>query len=319
LCSCAAQPTTTDTEGGAVAAPVAATSVAKNIADGVWVFQGVPGDISVASGARHGNGGFIVGPKGVLVIDAGVSRQQGRERLAAIRRVTSAPVLALLLTHAMQEFIFGAEAFQAEGILVLMHQDASQLMAARCETCLKNLKRELGDTAMQDTRVPKADRTFNTAESLAQALPDIGRPVRVLWGSVTTQTASHGATAVFDAATATLFAGAALESNTAPDLQDANLDAWQLFRQQLRALDPKRVVPGRGPVGDASMFAAVDQYLADVQTQVDAFVRAGRPLSEVADGIDMPTYQRWDRYETTHRRNLSILYLRLERTLLLKP
>ncbi len=314
----------TQDRGEAAPAAVKATAgvnatEARLLAEGVWVFPGVPGDISAATGARHGNGGFIVGSKGVLVVDAGVSRQHGLERLAAIRRVTSTPIRAVLLTHAMQEFIFGAEAFQAEGIPVLMHKDAAQLMAARCETCLKTLKRELGEAAMQGTRVPKADRTFVTAQELEQALPDIGRRVRVLWGNPLAHTASPGASALFDESTATLFAGALLDANTIPDVQDANLEAWQQLRQQLLALNPKQVVPGRGPVGNASTIAAVDGYLSEVQKQVDAFVRGGRPLSEVADAIELPTYRDWDRYDTTHRRNASILYLRTERALMLKP
>lgn len=289
------------------------------LADGVWAFVGVPGDITPETLARHGNGGFIVGPHGVLVIDAGVSLVHGQQRLAAIRRTTSLPILAVLLTHAMQEFIFGAAAFQAEGIPVVMHGDAARLMAARCDTCLKTLRRELGEAPMLGTRVPKADRTFSTEQELLQTLPDIGRRVHVAWGSPSAHTASPGAITVFDTSTATLFAGALLESKTIPDVQDANLDAWQRARQTLRALKPVRIVPGRGPIGDASMIDAVDAYLQDVIKHVHAFVDAGRPLSDAADAIELPAYQAWDRHETTHRRNVSILYLRLERAMMLKP
>lgn len=292
---------------------------AQPLADGVWAFAGVPGDITPETGARHGNGGFIVGSRGVLVIDAGVSLLHGRERLAAIRRVTSLPIRAVVLTHAMQEFIFGAAAFQAQQIPVLMHHDAAALMAARCEACLKTLRRELGDAAMLGTSVPRADHTFSTELELSKVLPDIGRPVRMAWGRSSAHTASPGAVAVFDVTTASLFAGAMLESKTIPDVQDANLERWLEARQRLRTLRPLRIVPGRGPFGDASMIDAVDGYLLDVLKEVNAFVQAGRPLSDAADAIELPAYQTWDRYETTHRRNVSILYLRLERAMMLKP
>lgn len=298
-----------------------AGSTAEPIADGVYVFRGLPGDIGPDTLARHGNGGFVVGSHGVLVIDAGVSHAQGRERLAAIRAETRVPVLGVLLTHAMQEFIFGATAFQDEGIPVLMHKDAAQLMTARCETCLKTLKRELGEAAMAGTRVPKADRIFATGAQARAALPDIGRALRLFFSEAKPHTASPGATALFDATSRAFFAGALLDSRTVPDIQDADLAAWRAARVGLRALGPRRIVPGRGPIGifgDTSIVDDVDAYLGELEESVDAFVKAGRPLSEVADAIDLPRFAAWDRYETTHRRNASILYLRRERELIIR-
>jgi glyoxylase-like metal-dependent hydrolase (beta-lactamase superfamily II) len=305
---------------GAYAASGAGSTAAR-IADGVYVFRGLPGDIGPDTLGRHGNGGFVVGSKGVLVIDAGVPHAQGRERLAAIRAATSAPVLGVLLTHAMQDFIFGAGAFQDEGIPVLMHKDAAQLMSARCETCLKTLKRELGEAAMAGTRVPKADRIFATGAQARAALPDVGRALRLVFAEATPHTASPGATALLDGVSRALFAGALLDSQTVPDIQDADLDAWRSARVGLRAFNAWRIVPGRGPIGafgSASIVDDVDAYLGELEASVDAFVKAGRPLSDVADAIELPRFAAWDRYDTTHRRNASILYLRRERELIIR-
>lgn len=315
LQGCAAGGRSLSTAGSDAATP---GSVPLQVADGVWVFRGVPGDIGPDTGARHGNGGFVIGAQGVLVVDAGVSHTQGRERLAAVRATTRLPVMGLLLTHAMQEFIFGASAFQNEGIPVVMHKDAAQLMTARCETCLKTLKRELGDEVMAGTRVPKADRVFANTRDAASVLPNIGRRLRVVVGEPKSQTASPGATALFDESSGTLFAGALLDAATVPDIQDADLAAWQAARTALRAIGARRVVPGRGPISDAaSVIDSIDAYLAQLQTSVDAFVKAGRPLSEVADGIELAPFAAWDRYDSTHRRNASILYLRRERALII--
>jgi glyoxylase-like metal-dependent hydrolase (beta-lactamase superfamily II) len=297
---------------------VAAGSSAERLADGVYVFRGVSGDIGPETLARHGNGGFLVGAKGVLVIDAGVSHAQGRERLASIRAATRAPVLGVLLTHAMQDFIFGATAFQDDGIPVLMHKDAAQLMTARCETCLKTLKRELGEAPMAGTRVPKADRVFTSVAEARALLPDIGRALRLVFAEPKSQTASPGATALLDEASGTLFAGALLDAHTVPDIQDADLAAWQAARAGLRSLGARRIVPGRGPVGDAAIVDDVDAYLGALDSSVDAFVKAGHPLSDVADGVELPRFAAWDRYDTTHRRNASILYLRRERELIIR-
>ena len=308
----------THAAAGAGDGAAGAGSSAERAADGVWVFRGVPGDIGPDTLARHGNGGFVVGSKGVLAIDAGVSHAQGRERLAAIRATTSAPVLGVLLTHAMQDFIFGATAFQDAGIPVLMHKDAAQLMTARCDTCLKTLKREIGEAAMAGTRVPKADRVFATSDEARAVMPDIGRALRLVFAEPKSQTATPGATALLDEASGTLFAGALLDARTVPDIQDADLAAWQAARAGLRALNARRIVPGRGPIGGTAIVDEVDAYIAALEASVDAFVKAGRPLSDVADAIELPRFAAWDRYDTTHRRNASILYLRRERELIIR-
>jgi glyoxylase-like metal-dependent hydrolase (beta-lactamase superfamily II) len=297
--------------------PARADGVPEPLAEGIWVFRGLPGDIGPETLGRHGNGGFVVGPAGVLVVDSGVSASEGAERLAAIRAVTERPIRGVLLSQANQEFIFGATAFQAEGIAVLMHEDAARLMVARCENCLRTLRRELGDAAMEGTRVPRADRVFATP-SAAAALVDIGRPLEFVMATGASRTATPGATALLDRESATLFAGPLLDAETVPDLQDADMAAWASARRQLRALAPDRIVPGRGPVGPIDMIEEVDAYFLALEAEVDAFLKAGRPLSEIADGVELPRFRHWDRYDSTHRRNASILYLRRERELMLK-
>jgi len=47
-------------------------------------------------------------------------------------------------------------------------------------------------------------------------------------------------------------------------------------------------------------------------------LQAGTALSEVPDAAALPEYANWDQYDIIHRRNASILFLRLERALLLE-
>jgi glyoxylase-like metal-dependent hydrolase (beta-lactamase superfamily II) len=63
-----------------------------------------------------GNSGFIVGKTGVVVIDTGISYRHGRRMLEAISRTTGKPVELVIITHAVQEFLFGNAAFDELGI-----------------------------------------------------------------------------------------------------------------------------------------------------------------------------------------------------------
>lgn len=281
------------------------------VADGVWMLRGVPGEIGPENGGRVGNAGFIVGPQGVLVIDSGVSYAQGRELLAAIARTTSQPVKMLVITHARQEFLFGAAAFRERGIPIRMHTKTSRLMAARCEGCLRTLQRTLGEEAMRGSAVLKPDATFDESETVAT----IGRPVRLLYlghGS------GPGDVAVLDEPTRTLFAGGLLDNGRIPDVQDSQLAGWAQALAALRALQLVRLVPGHGPAAGPELIATIERYLAELQSRTRALLDADVGLSQVADGVQLPAFAHWDQYETIHRRNASIVFLRQEQERLAK-
>jgi glyoxylase-like metal-dependent hydrolase (beta-lactamase superfamily II) len=279
------------------------------IAPGVYMVPGLPGEVGPANLGRLGNTGFIVGDTGVIAIDTGVSYRHGQALLAVIARVTDRPVKRVVITHTRQEFLFGTAAFRERGIPVHMHRKAAQLMAARCEICLKNLIRALGEAPMRGTAVFKPDTQFDDGH----VLDNIGRPVRVLYYG---HSSGPGDVAVLDERTGTLFAGGLLAYRRIPDVFDSDLAGW------LKALDAfpavQRIVPGHGPVTDAAAVTSVKRYLTRLQTRLIELLESGAPLSEVPDLAALPEFQDWDQYESTHRRNASVVFVRLERDLLLK-
>ena len=62
----------------------------------------------------------------------------------------------------------------------------------------------------------------------------------------------------------------------------------------------------------------VDRYLAQLRARVLDLLQSGAALSEVADAAALPAFARWDQYETIHRRNASILFVRFERDRMFK-
>jgi glyoxylase-like metal-dependent hydrolase (beta-lactamase superfamily II) len=283
----------------------------QQVAPGVYMVQGAAGDTSPANLGRLGNSGFIVGDTGVIAIDTGVSSLHGQALLAAIARVTDRPVKLALITHTRQEFLFGAGAFQERGIPVHMHRRAAQLMAARCETCLKTLQRTLGADTLRGTAVFKPDAVFD-----ADFTTDvIGRPVRVLHFG---HSSGPGDIAVLDERTATLFAGGLLSVQRIPDVFDSNLKGWQQALAALAARAPAHIVPGHGPAADARAITSVQRYLVQLETRLIELLGSGTPLSEVPDLAALPEFDTWDQYDLIHRRNASVVFLRLERELLFK-
>ena len=262
--------------------------------------------------AHRGNAGFIVGPQGVMVIDSGASWAQGQDLIAKVRHITSLPIQLLLLTHAKDEFIFGATAFQELGIPVYMHQDAVRLMKARCATCLEQLQKRFGHDAMSHTRIPTVDVVLNGASHSSHT----GRGVRLLTEG---HTGSPGAMAVLDEQTGVMFAGAWLVTEQVPQLRDANVGKW------LKALSPwleegqRLWVPGHGPVVRSEQAQQLRVYLQDAQTCVDQHLEQGTSLIDMDKACGQPAFAHWAQYDSQHSRNVVQLYLQNEREYLMAP
>ena len=284
---------------------------AVRVADGVYMLPGTGGEVEPANRGRIGNAGFIVGEGGVVAIDAGVSYRHGAALLAAIGRVTDKPVRLLLITNARQEFLFGAAAFRERGIPIHMHRKASQLMSARCEGCLKTLKQLLGEPEMSGTMIVKPDVEFDDAHQL----DIIGRPVRVLHFGLSS---GPGDIAVLDERTGTLFAGGLLEHQRVPDVQDGHLAGWKRALLALRQMPLATIVPGHGPASGVDAINAAERYLTQLEARLIELLEAGTALSDVPDAAALTPFEAWDQYGIIHRRNASIVFLRLEREQLLK-
>lgn len=300
--------------GCAAGAPRASGSgpVAQAVAPGLWMLPGARGEPDAANRARTGNAALWVGPRGALMVDAGVSWRQGRDLLEAARRLAAPqPLRLLLLTHVRQDFVLGAAAFQEAGVPVWMHPAAARLMRSRCEGCLRALQRLLGPEEMQGTRVVQPDGLVEPGDArLAEA---IGRPLQLLaWGREG-HSSGPGDLALFDPDSGSLVAGGLLDADQVPDVQDADFAGWRSALAALRSLPIRRILPGHGPLADAGLVDRVAAYLDALEARTAELLAQGVPLSEVADACELPAFAHWDQYDSIHRRNASVVYLRHER------
>ena len=276
------------------------------VAPGVYALLGSGGEIAPENGGRTANVAFVVGPDGVVVVDTGISYREGEEIIAAVKSISNRPIRLAILTHPGQEAIFGAAAFQARGIPVLAHRRSAELIASRCETCLRKLRSALGEETMAATRVVTPDRLIDGDETLQL----IGRPLRLIapeWSS------APGSVAVFDERTSTLIAGNLVTIDRIPDMRDANPTGWRDALVQLASTRCRYLVPGYGRIGNCVDIAAFARYFVALEGRVAALLRDGVSLAELRVRCDLPEFAQWDQYESLHPQNANLTYLRLER------
>ena len=275
------------------------------VAEDVYAFLGSNTEASVENRGHIANSGFIVGPSAVVVIDTGGSYAHGKAMLSAIAAVTSKPVSLVIITHAVQDFVFGAAAFTEQGIPLLAHRKTDELMSVRCEHCLASLRKSLGEEIMLGTRLILPNQLVDHSLRFEAG----GRPIEVLhfgWAS------TPGDLAVFDPRSRVLFAGGIVMGSRIPELRDGDFNGWLAALAALSALNPARVIPAYGPALSPQDMGKTADYLRDLDSKVRALYASGSGLMEVIDEAGIERYAAWSQYPDLHRRNALRRYLQLE-------
>jgi glyoxylase-like metal-dependent hydrolase (beta-lactamase superfamily II) len=276
------------------------------LAQGVYVMEGNGEAVAPANRGVVANNGFIVGTRGVTVIDTGSSYRYGRAMLDAIRAITPLPVERVIITHQAPEFVFGAAAFRDRDIPILAHRRAAELIRDRCAICLKNLRRTLGEDEMAGSRVTVPDQTLDSTTTLDSG----GRTLQLLYfGPASTP----GDLAVLDRATGVLFVGGLVSVGRIPELRNESIPGWLAALRQIESLDAHIVVPGFGPPVPPGSIAKTGAYLSELDLGVRRAYASGVGLSEAMRTVQMPDFKQYRLYATAQPANVQRLYLQLEK------
>ncbi len=275
------------------------------VADNVYAFIGDFGDITPDNRGRIGNSGFIVAPEGIIIVDTGVSYRHAAEMAKAIRRVSRRPIRLAIVTHAHQEFLFGASYYRRQNVPILTHVKTAQLMQARCQNCLRQLKEFLGEKEMRGSKVVVPDQLIDSSEFISVAGITLGLHV-LGWGNTPSDIA------VFHRDSGVLFAGGLVDVSRVPELRDSKLKDWQAVLNKLQKFPIKHLVPGHGPIGDSQAIPAFAAYLSAIERKVRALYDENVSLSDAEKNGELPAFKNWNLYLEQHHKNIHRAYLQIE-------
>jgi quinoprotein relay system zinc metallohydrolase 2 len=278
----------------------------KEIADGVFVFQGVYEIFNPDNEGLISNMGFIVGESGVAVIDTGGSRAAGERLKATIRRYTEQPIKYVINTHMHPDHVFGNAAFSNAQTMFVGHRRLARALQARGAYYLDANRPLLGDALIGEVEIILPELSVEDTVEL-----DLGDRKLVLKAHATAHTDND--LTVFDVATGTLFAGDLLFSRHTPAL-DGSIAGWLSVMEELNSWPAERVVPGHGPASMPWPSAMDEQlrYLNRIAGDVRAFIAAGRPLKEAMDEIGLDEAENWLLFDEFNARNVAAAFAELE-------
>ena len=277
----------------------------ENLGDGIYVHHGLHLDIDTGYQGDICNASFIIGSKGVAVIDTGGSLKVGQQLRDAIRKVTPLPVIYVINTHVHPDHIYGNAAFLADKPQFIGHDKLANAMETRKEAYAKLNERLLHDDA-KGSELVKPTLVVKTTLEL-----DLGD--RKL--NLTAHPVAHTNTdvSVIENKADTLFAGDLLFIERTPVLE-GDIKGLIAEIEKLKSSPAKQVVPGHGPVTKQWVQALNDaqHYLNVLLTDIRASIKKGESMESTMETAAMGEKDKWKLFEVANRRNVNTIYPALE-------
>ena len=216
-----------------------------------------PGVYAAIGGPRAGsNAGFVIGDRGVLVVDAFFNPDAAKALLAEIRKLTDKPILYLVNTHYHIDHVRGDAVFKAAGATIIAHRNVPGWIHPENTHLLGGDKIQPQAKADVDALIGP-DRTVDKTTILALGQRKIElRPM-------TGHTGGDLVVGVLDAHV--LFAGDLLWNHPGPTTIDGKVVPWTAELTQLEKLQDTTFVPGHGQVATAKDVDDLKVFFEDLQ------------------------------------------------------
>ncbi len=277
----------------------------EEVAPGVYVHPGIHEELDAGYHGDICNIGFIVGEKGVAVIDSGGSLKIGLQLKEAIRKVTALPILYVINTHVHPDHIFGNAAFKNDHPVFVGHAKLADAMERRRETYLRNNAAWMGD-AFAGSEIIKP--TLPVEKSLDL---DLGGRTLALTAWPPAHTTAD--LSVLDSNTASLWTGDLLFIERTPSMDGDTLN-WLKLIPQLKQIAAKRAIPGHGPVTEQwqQAFDRQQHYFETLLADIRSNIKSGSTMEKAMETAAASEKSHWVLFDTVNRRNINILYPLLE-------
>jgi glyoxylase-like metal-dependent hydrolase (beta-lactamase superfamily II) len=228
------------------------------------------------------NSGVIIGDDSVLVVDATATPVMARQLVGEIRALTDKPIRHVVLSHYHAVRVLGASAFSKEGCeQIIASQKTYELIRERGE---QDMQSEIG-------RFPRLFQAVESIPGLTWPTLTFDHQLTLFLGKLEVQILqigpghTRGDTVVWLPQSKVLFSGDLVEYQAAAYTGDAQLEEWPDTLNKLRALQPGKLVPGRGPAleGEEAVRVGIDfteDFVTTLFSCARESVKMGRNLKE---------------------------------------
>ena len=242
------------------------------------------------------NTGIIIGDDAVMVIDTQATPVMAQDVIRRIREVTDKPIQYVLLSHYHAVRVLGASAYGAEHIIA--SEDTRDLIVERGQFD-------------KDSEIGRFPRLFQNVESVPDGLTwptmTFNQKMTLWLGKLEVQILqlgrghTKGDTVAWLPQEKILFSGDLVEFDATPYAGDAYFQDWPQTLDNIAALKPEKLVPGRGaalqtPEQVQGGLAGTRAFISDLYESVKASAAKGEDLRKVYEATFaqlQPKYGHW--------------------------
>jgi len=234
------------------------------------------------------NVGFVIGERGILVIDTGLGPRNGSAVLEVAKDLGGSRALYLVTTHFHPEHDLGAQVFPESTTLIRSNDQAKDIAEFGLQVAQVFARRSaINAELLKDADFRKANVTFDRDYAL-----DLGG-VKV---QLIAMGANHtrGDTAIWIESDRVLFSGdVAMRAQPAFASPYSTIRQWLSSLDKLEALKPAVIVPSHGPTGDAAFISGYRNYLIEVRDRTAADKKAGRTADQTTETVTAAMAERF--------------------------
>jgi glyoxylase-like metal-dependent hydrolase (beta-lactamase superfamily II) len=280
---------------------------AERVIDNVYAIVGPLGQRNPDNDGLNANFGFVVTPKGVILVDSGASRLGAQKIETAIRAVTGQPVRWVINTGSQDHRWLGNDHFARRGAEIIALRRTAATQAQIGAQQMQALERFLGER-LAGTRPLSASKPIDgdTAtlelggETLQLRYTDSHFP-----GDAIVFLPKHSVVCTGDLVYVDRILGVMPESSVAK--------GQKAFRA-MAALTPAHVVPGHGRVCDlAKAQRDTGDYYDFLADKIGAAAKELESMDEVLTRhADAPAFRHLEHFDSLHRANMNRAFTEFE-------
>ena len=254
------------------------------------------------------NAGFVVTPKGVVVVDALGSPVLAKKLIAEIKKITSQKVVAVIVTHYHADHIYGLQEFRNIGAKIYAQGEGRSYINS--------------ETAKQRLIASRIDFApwVNSSTRLIEADFWIDQSYTLTVGGVVFKISRVGPAhapedlIIYIPSEKVLFAGDLVFRGRIPFVGNADSKGWLQALDEIGSLNPNVVIPGHGahsinPTDDIRFTREYLRYLRESMTKSAINLD---PFEEAYQQTDWSEYEGMPLFRAANRMNAYNVYLSIQ-------
>ena len=254
------------------------------------------------------NAGFVVTPKGVVVIDALGSPTLAQKLIKEISKVTKQKIIAVVVTHYHADHVYGLQEFKKIGAKIYAQGEGRSYISS--ETAKQRLIASRVDFAPwvnEQTKLIAADTWIDKQLKL-----NIGG-VEFLISRVGPAHAPEDLL-VYIPSEGVLFAGDLVFRGRIPFVGNADSKGWLKALDEFEKFNPKVVIPGHGPqsINPIEDIRFTRDYLRYLRESMGPSALNLDPFEEAYAKTDWSEYDGMPLFRAANRMNAYNVYLSIQ-------